>query len=106
MRVVSAGPSRARLVFSIPVPGRVREKLLVNRRLEASTKMELAPSKDGKPASLSITFMGGAGLERYTLRVKTDAQAQAIVDAARAVQRQLDLLLSRTQDWFACKVHS
>jgi hypothetical protein len=84
LRVVSGG-GKGRLVFSQPIPGRRREKQFINRRLDAAAKLDFAPSVGGKAATLTITLVGGDGLERYTVRVKTDAQAQAILDAARKV---------------------
>ena len=88
------GTASARLVFSLPVPEKRRERLAVNARLDATAKPSLMPSKDGKPASIKINLTvadskGEIKLSSYIFRVRTDAQAQALIDSIVRVTASL-----------------
>ena len=97
------GAASARLVFSLPVPEKRRERQAVNARVDANTKPVLLPAKDGKLASVKVNLLvagaaaggGGGGdapaarLVSYIFKVKTDAQAQAIIDSVVRVTASL-----------------
>ena len=92
LRIVR-GDAAARLTFSVPVDGKRRESLTVNARVDAATKPTLLPSVGGKPASLKINLLvagkDGAKLTSFIFKVKTDAQAQAVIDSITRVTASL-----------------
>ena len=91
LRIVRGGTA-ARLTFSVPIEGKRRESLTVNARVDAA-KPTLLPSVGGKAASVKINLLvaskDGAKLTSFLFKVKTDAQAQAIIDSITRVTASL-----------------
>jgi len=82
-----------RLVFSVPFSGR-REKVLVNSFLAKDSRITGTASPGaGKPASLTLDLVvakgGDAKLERYSAKVRTDAQMTGVLEGVKKATADL-----------------
>jgi hypothetical protein len=85
----AAGPPYAsvRVAFSVPTGSGRRERVLVNSCVSRDTRMDVAAGAAGKPSCITLDLVvardGGASLERFMLRVRAAAQAEAVAQHIR-----------------------